>query len=102
MAQASLGAVAFLRWSDLSFLGTFLVPVRRAIVEIHEDRQGPAYTIVTSPLPVEDWHRSIGDLTLADAMLDRQVHNAHRLELDGHSTRRAGGPSENIDEGQRA
>ena len=45
-------------------------------------------TIVTSQLPVSKWHDSIGDATLADAILDRLTHNAHRIELKGESMRK--------------
>ena len=48
-------------------------------------------TIVTSQLPVDCWHQTIGDPTYADAILDRLVHNAHRIELAGESLRRARG-----------
>ncbi len=61
---------------------------RRDLLEILEDRQGRGSTIVTSQLPVEHWHEAIGDPTLADAILDRLVHNAHRLNLTGESMRR--------------
>ena len=69
-----------------------LVPLaaaeRRDLLEILEDRHGRKATIVTSQLPVEHWHDAIGDPTLADAILDRLVHNAHRLELNGESMRK--------------
>lgn len=61
---------------------------RRDLLEILEDRHGRAATIVTSQLPVDTWHDVIGDPTLADAILDRLVHNAHRLELAGESLRK--------------
>jgi DNA replication protein DnaC len=54
-----------------------------------EDRHGSQSTIVTSQLPVTKWHSSIGDNTLADAILDRLLHNAHKLELKGESMRKA-------------
>jgi DNA replication protein DnaC len=60
---------------------------RRDLLEILEDRHGRGSTIVTSQLPVEHWHEAIGDPTLADAILDRLVHNAHRLQLSGESMR---------------
>jgi len=60
---------------------------RRDLLEVIEDRQGLASTIVTSQLPVENWHDSIGDPTMADAILDRLVHNAHRITLKGTSMR---------------
>ncbi|MCD9834193.1 ATP-binding protein, partial [Bradyrhizobium diazoefficiens] len=52
------------------------------------DRHGRASTIVTSQLPVDTWHGAIGDPTVADAILDRLVHNAHRLQLTGESMRK--------------
>lgn len=61
---------------------------RRDLLEILEDRHGRGSTIVTSQLPVEHWHEAIGDPTLADAILDRLVHNTHRLQLSGESMRR--------------
>jgi len=61
---------------------------RRDLLEIFDDRHGNRSTIVTSQLPFEHWHESIGDPTLADAILDRLVHNAHRIALKGESMRR--------------
>ena len=61
---------------------------RRDLMEIVDDRHGLRSTIVTSQLPVDAWHAVIGDPTIADAMLDRLVHNAHRITLSGHSMRR--------------
>jgi DNA replication protein DnaC len=61
---------------------------RRDLLEIIEDRHGGASTIVTSQLPLELWHDNVGDPTLADAILDRLVHNAHRIELKGASMRK--------------
>src|SRR3982074_324849 len=58
---------------------------RRDLLEIMEDRHGRGSTMVTSQLPVEHWHEIIGDPTLADAILDRLVHNAHRLTLKSDS-----------------
>jgi DNA replication protein DnaC len=63
-------------------------PEREDLLEILEDRHGRSSTIVTSQVPVEQWHEVIGSPTLADAILDRLVHNAHRLELKGDSMRR--------------
>ncbi len=53
-----------------------------------EDRHGLQSTLVTSQLPVEHWHETIGDATLADAILDRLIHNAHRINLKGESMRK--------------
>jgi DNA replication protein DnaC len=61
---------------------------RRELLEILEDRHELRSTMVTSQLPVEAWHDSIAHPTLADAILDRLVHNAYRLELRGESMRR--------------
>ena len=61
---------------------------RRDLLEIIEDRHGCASTIVTSQLPLDLWHDNVGDPTLADAILDRLVHNAHRIELKGASMRK--------------
>jgi len=63
-------------------------PQRRDLLEILEDRYGKRSTIVTSQLPVTAWHEAIGDPTLADAILDRVVHNAHKIELKGDSLRK--------------
>ena len=56
-------------------------------MEIVEDRYGRGSTLITSQLPVDTWHEVIGEPTFADAILDRIVHNAYRLELDGPSMR---------------
>ena len=61
---------------------------RRDLMEIIDDRHDRAATIVTSQVPVELWHEQIGHPTLADAMLDRLVHDAHRIELKGESMRK--------------
>ncbi len=58
---------------------------RRDLMEIVEERYGRRLTIVTSQLPVETWHHVIGEPTFADAILDRLVHNAYRISLDGPS-----------------
>jgi DNA replication protein DnaC len=57
-------------------------------LEVLEDRQDQRATIVTSQLPVEHWHEAIGDSTLADAILDRLVHNAYKIALKGDSMRK--------------
>lgn len=61
---------------------------RRDLLEIVEDRYDRRSTIVTSQAPVEAWYEIIGNPTIADAMLDRLVHNAYRIELRGESLRR--------------
>jgi DNA replication protein DnaC len=62
---------------------------RRDLLEILDDRYDMKSTMIATQLPVEHWHEAIGDPTLADAILDRLVHNAYRLELKGESMRRA-------------
>jgi DNA replication protein DnaC len=69
----------------------------RDLLEILDDRQGAGATLITSQFPVPQWHEVINDATVADAILDRLVHNAYRLELKGESIRKARaecGPSE--------
>ena len=61
---------------------------RRDLLEIMDDRHGKGSTVVTSQVPVDHWHEVIGDPTIADAILDRLVHNAHRLVLKGESLRK--------------
>ena len=61
---------------------------RRDLLEIVEDRHQSGATVITSQCPVGDWHPNIGDLTLADAICDRLMHNAYRIELRGDSMRR--------------
>jgi len=65
---------------------------RRDLLEIFDDRHGARSTIITSQLKVKHWHESIGEPTLADAILDRLVHQAHTLDLDGESLRKNGKP----------
>lgn len=61
---------------------------RRDLLEILDDRHDKRSTIVTSQLPVKLWHETIGNGTVADAILDRLVHNSYRLEMIGESMRR--------------
>lgn len=58
------------------------------LLEIMEDRHGLHSTLITSQLPIDQWHKTIGDATLADAILDRLVHNSHKLILKGESMRK--------------
>jgi DNA replication protein DnaC len=64
---------------------------RRDMLEIVEDRHGARATIITSQLPVENWHDYVGDPTIADALLDRVVHTAHRIKLKGPTRRKPSG-----------
>lgn len=61
---------------------------RMALMEIIEDRHAKKSTIISSQLPVNMWYEIIGDSTVADAILDRMVHTAHRIELKGDSMRK--------------
>jgi len=61
---------------------------RRDLLEIIEDRYDLAPTIVASQLPLDLWHDTIGDPTIADAILDRLIHNAHKIQLKGGSMRK--------------
>lgn len=83
----ALGRVQLLILDDWG-LSVLNPPERRDLLEILDDRHGRASTIVTSQIPVEHWHDVIGDPTLGDAILDRLVHNAHRLQLTGESMRK--------------
>lgn len=60
---------------------------RRDLMEIVEERHGTAATLITSQLPVDRWHDVIGCPTLADAILDRLIHSAHRIQLKGDTVR---------------
>jgi DNA replication protein DnaC len=66
---------------------------RRDLLEVLDDRYDCRSTLITAQLPVEHWHEYLGDPTLADAILDRLVHNAHRLVLQGDSLRKQRTPA---------
>lgn len=85
--------IAKIERQDLLILDDFgLQPLdasnRSVLMEIVEDRHGNRSTIITSQLPVAQWYEVIGEQTIADAILDRIVHDAHRMELVGESIRR--------------
>ena len=61
---------------------------RNDLLELLDDRVGGRSTLITSQLPIENWHDYIGDPTLADAILDRLVHSAHKIHLEGESMRK--------------
>jgi len=61
---------------------------RRDLLELIEERHGATSTLITSQLPIENWHDHIGDPTIADAIMDRLIHNAHRIQLKGGSMRK--------------
>ncbi len=76
-------------------LAKFTEGEQRDLLEILEDRHQRVSILITSQVPVEQWHEIIGNPTLADAILDRLVHNAHRLQIKGESMRKtaAGKPA---------
>lgn len=61
---------------------------QRDLLELLDDRHQARSTIATSQLPIENWHEAMADPTLADAILDRLIHNAHRIEMKGESMRK--------------
>ena len=61
---------------------------RHFLMDIMEDRHGKRTTLIASQLPVANWHQIIGESTIADAILDRLIHNAHRIDLKGDSLRK--------------
>jgi DNA replication protein DnaC len=83
----ALGGVQLLILDDWG-LEPLDAAARHDLLEILEERYGRRSTIITSQVPVDKWHELIGDPTYADAILDRIVHNAHRINLTGHSLRR--------------
>jgi len=84
---ARLARYDLLLLDDLG-VGTAKEPQRHDLLEIFEDRYGRSSTVVTSQLPVPAWHDWVGDPTLADAIMDRLVHNAYKITLKGHSRRK--------------
>lgn len=93
----TIGRVQLLILDDWG-LSVLNPPERRDLLEILDDRHGRASTIVTSQIPVELWHDIIGDPTLDDAILDRLVHNAHRLQLTGEGMRKKNARNQKLDD----
>ncbi len=88
-----LRALARLAKAEVLIIDDFLItPLsdveRKDLLEIVEDRYGSGATVLTSQCPVKEWHAAIGDPTLADAICDRLVHNAYKIELRGESIRK--------------
>jgi DNA replication protein DnaC len=69
-------------------LETLSAAHRNDLMEIMDDRHNATSTVMISQLPTDQWYAAIGDNTLADAILDRLMHNAHRLPLKGESMRK--------------
>lgn len=72
---------------------TLTADQRRDLLEIIDDRHEMRSVIITSQVPVEQWYEIIGNPTIADAVLDRLVHNAYRIELTGESLRKKQNPA---------
>lgn len=83
----SLSRIDLLLFDDWG-LETFTKDQRHDLLEIFEDRHDRKSLLITSQFPVENWHSLIGDPTLADAILDRVVHNAHIINLKGETMRK--------------
>jgi len=73
---------------DLGLAATGAKPYRE-LLEIIDDRMGQGSVVITSQFPVSQWHELVGDATVADALMDRLVHQAYRIELKGESMRKA-------------
>lgn len=73
-------------------LAPMTAPERQDLLEVIEDRHGLSSTIVATQLPIEDWHENIRDPTIADAILDRLIHSAHKINLKGESMRKLHSP----------
>ena len=87
---ASLARIDLLILDDW-LLAPLELSERRDLLELMDDRYDKRSVIVCTQLPVEKWHSVIGDPTLADAILDRLVHNAYKFSMDGESMRKAKG-----------
>lgn len=85
--QNSLAQADVLLMDDFG-ISSFSEENRQDFLEIVDDRHKHKSTVITSQLPIEQWHEVMGDGTIADAILDRLVHNAHRIFLDGESMRK--------------
>src|SRR5215211_3643911 len=89
--MASLAKTALLILDDWG-LASLSDENRRDVLEVLEDRHGRSATLVTSQFPVEHWHEALGNPTLADAILDRLLHNAYKITLRGESMRKRHAP----------
>lgn len=85
--QNSLAQADVLLMDDFG-ISSFSEEQRQDFLEIVDDRHKHKSTVITSQLPIEQWHEAMGDGTIADAILDRLVHNAHRIPLEGDSMRK--------------
>ena len=85
--QSDLSKADVLICDDL-FITPFSDENRRDLLEIMDDRYDKTSTIITSQLPVNNWHEALGDATLGDAILDRLLHNSYKIALEGPSKRK--------------
>ncbi|TWJ13677.1 IS21-like element helper ATPase IstB [Geobacter argillaceus] len=85
--MSSLGKCEVLILDDF-LLSSISRDEQRELLEIIEDRYGRKSTVITSQLPIKAWHDAMQDPTMADAILDRLVHNGHKVELKGDSMRK--------------
>ena len=105
-ADGSIGSLlAKLARTDVLVLDDFaMAPMkdseRRDFLEICDDRYQRRSTILTSQMPVAHWHEQIGDPSIADSIMDRLVHNAHRIDLDGESIRKKRGRKPAAEDGK--
>jgi DNA replication protein DnaC len=83
--------ITLLLIDDLGLAATGAKPYRE-LLEIIDDRLGKGSVVITSQFPVGQWHELVGDATVADALMDRLVHQAYRIELKGESMRKARAP----------
>jgi len=92
-ATSSHDWLASTSWSSIDWaMAPLQEAERHEVWEICEDRYQTRSTILTSQLPVSRWHEQMGDPTIADGILDRLVHNAHRTEMRGESMRKKRNP----------
>ena len=73
---------------QIAYARSLALKSQTLLLELFEERYQRRSTIITAQLPVSGWHQMIGEPTIADAILDRIIHNAHRIELKGDSMRR--------------
>jgi len=79
--------------TDLLIPGDWLrdpptLPEAQSLLDILDDRYSQSSVLLATQFPIDTWHARIPDPTLSDAILDRLIHNAHRIELQGHSQRK--------------
>ena len=105
MAASDRVLTKLARTDVLVFFNFAMAPMkdseRRDFLEICDDRYQRRSTVLTSQVPVAHWHEQIGDPSIADSIMDRLVHNAHRMDLDGESIRKKRGRKPADEDGKR-